>query len=86
MKVIFYYCIQARSYGDSYGQCLVELENDDTIDDVRKKYVNVPRDWWEQKYANAIQLSSYVETKYDGEQITHTGRLVLMNTHREYLD
>lgn len=85
MKVLLDYCYQVKPYGDSYGHCLVELEQDETIQDVINKYVNVKRDWYEKDYSCAKEVNEYVDETYHGS-VTYTGRLVLLDTHREYLD
>ena len=85
MKVLLDYCHQVSSYADSYGHCLVELKEDETIQDVINKYVKVKRAWYEQDYSCAKEVETYVHETYDGS-VTYTGRLVLMNTHQTYLD
>lgn len=85
MKVLFDYCYQVRNYSDSEGHCLIELDEDETIQDVINKYVNVKRAWYEQAYSCAKEVEKYVHETYHGS-VTYTGRLVLMNTHRLYLD
>lgn len=89
MKVITDYCTQQRRYGDSYGECVVQLEEGETIDDVKAKYIDVKREWYEQKYSNAVEIDEYrtksfVAGKY--VNVTYVGRLVKMNTYRAYLD
>ena len=80
MKELFNYCYQPRAYADSSGYCLVELEEGETIKDVLKEYI-VPKDWFEQQYLNAKEI-----TEYKHKEKTYSGRLVLMNTSRVYLD
>lgn len=89
MKVIVDYCTQKRKYGDSYGECVVQLEEGETIDDVKAKYIDVKREWYEQKYSNAIEIEEYHTKRYiDGKyvDVVYVGRLVKMNTHQAYLD
>jgi len=81
MKKLFDYCVQSHSYGDSYGKCLIALENDETIEDVKDEYVNTSRDWWEQKYSNPLAVTSYVH-----RNTPYVGNLVLLDTYRVYLD
>ena len=85
MKELVNYCVQARRYGDSYGKCVVKLDDNEAIQDVIKKYVEVKREWWEVKYSNAKEITTYIEKRYNGD-ITHEGRLVIMDTFQEYLD
>ena len=85
MKTIIDYCVQTRRYGDSYGKCVVKLEDNETIDDVIKEYIKPKKDWFEQKYSNPKEASEYIEERYQGD-IKHEGRLVIMDTHRVYLD
>lgn len=86
MKIIFNYCTQTGRYQGSAGLCLIQLEDTETINDVRNKYVSVKREWWEQRYYEPKEMSEYIETKWNKEQVKHTGRLVLMKTAQEYLD
>ena len=87
MKELVNYCGQKIRYGDSYGKCVVKLDDNETIQDVIKKYVEVKREWFEVKYSNAKEITSYIElNKYNGEIITHEGRLVIMDTFQVYLD
>ncbi len=85
MKELFNYCIQVRRYGPSEGKCLVELEDSETLEDVLNKYVKVKREWHQVRYSNAKEITTYIEKRYNGD-ITHEGRLVIMDTNREYLD
>ena len=80
MKELFNNCYQPRAYTDSSGYCLVELEEGETLKDVLKKYI-VPKEWYEQQYLNAEEITEY---KHKGK--TYSGRLVLMYTHRVFLD
>ena len=48
--------------------------------DVLKKYI-VPKEWYEQQYLNAEEITEYID-----KEKTYSGRLVLMNTSRVYLD
>lgn len=85
MKELVNYCRQERRYGSSYGECVIELEGNETIQDVIVKYVDVKREWWEVKYSNAKEITAYTEKRYNGD-IVHEGRLVIMDTFQEYLD
>ena len=58
INLLFNYCYQPRAYADSSGYCLVELEEGETIKDVLKKYI-VPKDWFEQQYLNAKEITEY---------------------------
>jgi len=84
MKVLFNYCRQPRAYADSYGVCLVELEGEETIQDVRDKFI-VPKEWWEGKYGTPKEVSTYTYHKNDGTEVIYVGRLVVMDTHQVYL-
>lgn len=81
MKKLFDYCDQQRAYEHSYGKCLIELEENETIEDVKQKYVDVKRYDLEQKYSSAKEISTY---EYGGN--TYKGRLVIMDTFRYFLD
>ena len=85
MKELFNYCNQVRRYGPSEGKCLVELEGEETLEDVLNKYVKVKREWHQVSYSNAKEITSYTYNSF-GEEITIEGSLVIMNTNREYLD
>ena len=85
MKELVNYCSQIRRYGDSYGKCVVKLDDNETIQDVIKKYVEVKREWWEVEYSNPKEITAYIEKTYYGD-FTYEGRLVIMDTFREYLD
>ena len=85
MKEIINYCRQTKRYGDSEGKCVVLLENNETIQDVIDKYVDVRREWYDQSYSNAKEIGSYTHNNF-GEETTIEGRLVIMDTFRMYLD
>lgn len=85
MKVLLDYCHQVKPYDDSYGHCLIELDEEETIQDVINKYIKPNRAWYEKSYSSARTVKEYVHETYHGS-VTYTGRLVLMNTHRLYLD
>ena len=78
MKELFNYCSQPRAYADSIGYCLVELEENETIEDVKREYISGDG-WWERKYTNIHEVSEY--THHNKE---YRGRLVLMNTKSTY--
>jgi len=91
MQVITDYCSQKRAYGDSSGECVILLENDETIEDVINKYIKPVRNWWEKKYSNARSIPSYITRKYNRDlkgmaDITFTDNLIIMNTSQVYLD
>lgn len=85
MKELFNYCHQVRRYGPSEGECLVELENEETLEDVLNKYVKVKRAWYQVRYSDAKEIEEYTIDRFN-EPVTYKGRLVIMNTNREYLD
>ena len=85
MKVLLDYCYQVRPYADSKGHCLIELNEEETIQDVINKYIKPTRAWYEQSYSSARTVKEYVHETCQGE-VTYTGRLVLLDTHRAYLD
>jgi len=86
MKELFNYCVQHRKYADSYGECLVELEDGETLKNVIDKYIEEPHDWYERVYSNAKELEKYDEKLWNGKIVHHTGRLVLMKTEQAYSD
>lgn len=81
MKKLFSYCRQHRAYADSKGEMLIELENDETIQDVIEEYIKPEHAWYEQYYSDPKEVNEYV---YD--DVTYSGRLVLLKTHQSYLD
>ncbi len=81
MKELINFCRQTSPYADSKGLCLVELEDDETVDDVINKYIMVEREWFEEWYSNPRELKEYT---HHGK--TFKGRLVLMNVRRVFLD
>lgn len=86
MKVIFDYCTQTKKYGDSRGQCLIQLEESETINDVKAKYVKPQWAWFDVKYSNLKEISTYTETKWNNEKVIHNGKLIIMDTFQTYLD
>ena len=78
MKELVNYANQPRAYADSIGYCLVELEGNETIQDVKKEYTS-GGGWWERKYTNIHEVSEYTYNKKE-----YKGRLVLMNTRSAY--
>lgn len=78
MKELFNYCSQPRAYADSVGKCLVELEENETIKDVKEKYASQDG-WWGIKYTSHRNVSEY---KYRDKQ--YVGRLVLIDTKSAY--
>lgn len=85
MKEIINYCRQERRYSDRRGKCVIMLEDNETIQDVIDKYVDVRRAWHEESYSNAKEISSYTYDNF-GKETTIEGRLVIMDTFRMYLD
>lgn len=81
MKTLFSYCRQPRAYADSQGKMLIELENDETIQDVIEEYIKLEHMWYEQYYSDPKEVNEYV---YNG--VAYSGRLVLLKTHQAYLD
>lgn len=81
MKRLFSYCEQPRPYADSKGEMLIELEDNETIQDVIEKYIKPEHAWYEQYYSEPKEVNEYT---YNG--VTYSGRLVLLKTHRVYLD
>jgi len=84
MKQILCDIKQKRPYADFKGVCLVRLEGKETIEDVKKKYVEPERDWYETTYSDPREIGEYTEKMWDGTIKNHVGRLVLMNVSREY--
>jgi len=85
MKVLLDYCEQKKAYGDSFGKCIISLDNSETIIDVIKKYVEPSREWWQQKYMNPIACRYYTEKNYLFAK-TYIGNLVVLDTFQIYLD
>ena len=85
MKRLIINCSQPRAYVDSKGICLIELEGEETIQDVIDEYVNpkIEPGWWETIYSSPRELTEYTQN-LPGGNIVHVGRLVLMNTTRAY--
>jgi len=82
MQILFSYCYQTCAYGDSHGECVVLLENNETIKDVIKDFVNAElSNPFETRYSNAKPISTY--THYNR---TFTGNLVLLDTLELYCD
>ena len=86
MEVLLDYCVQQKAYGDSYGKCIIRLDNSETIIDVIKKYVEPPREWWQQKYMNPIACRCYSEKLGFYVPKTYIGNLVVLDTFQIYLD
>lgn len=91
MKVITDYARQPRPYADHIGECVIELEEGETIQDVIKKYVAPKRDWFERTYSRPIEISSYKTKQWDAEKgtmvdVEYKGRLVKMIVRQPYLD
>ena len=78
MKELFNYCSQPRAYADSVGHCLVEMEENETIQDVKKEYAS-GSGWWERKYSSIREVSEYTHNNKE-----YKGRLALMNTKSAY--
>lgn len=86
MKVLENYCQQERPYGDYHGVCAVELDENETIEDVKKKYVDVERDWYETTYSNPREVSEYKQHMCNGIPEVYRGRIVLMDTTEVFCD
>jgi len=86
MKQILCDIKQKRPYADFEGVCLIKLEDYETIEDVKKEYVDVERQWYETTYSDPQEISEYTEVMWDKSIKNHTGRLVLMHASREYTD
>lgn len=94
MKELFNYCEnKLHNTLHSEGKCLIELENNETIEDVKIKYCG-KKEWYEVSYSNLTPLKEYKALnayEYEKERITkeqkiYSGNLVLMNTYQAYLD
>ena len=79
MKNLYEYCRQPRAYADSIGECVIELEGSETIEDVKAKYVDVNREWWQRSYSSPV-----AKTSYKAKDTEFTGNLVVMTTHQAY--
>jgi hypothetical protein len=84
MKILFNYCTQSRRYADSYGECLVLLEEGDDKEEIKREF-HKERAWYEQSYSFDRECKEYVEKKYSGD-VVHTGNMLLFKTRRAYLD
>lgn len=84
MKILFDYCTQPRRYSDSYGECLVLLEEGDDKEEIKREF-HKPRAWYEQNYSFDRECTEYTEKKYGGD-VVHKGKLLLFKTQRDYLD
>ena len=78
MKEHFNYCRQLKAYADSVGYCLVELEGNETVEDVKKEYTS-GEGWWAKKYSHhrAVESYTYRDKAYEG-------RLILISTRSAY--
>ena len=86
MKVLESYCQQERPYGDYHGICAIKLDKGETIEDVKKKYVEVERDWYERTYSNPREVSEYKQHIYNGDPIVYKGRIVVMDVNEVFCD
>jgi len=78
MKELLNYCVQPRAYADSAGYVVVELEGNETIEDVREKYKSGDG-WWATKYGQHRETQRFIDR---GK--VYTGRLVVVNVRRAY--
>jgi len=82
MKVLFDYCRQPRAYADSFGECLVLVEEGDDVEVIKAEY-RKPKEWYQEKYSFSKELTEYVQDTYKGK-VTHTGKLLLFRTSSAY--
>ena len=78
MKVHFRYSRQPRAYADSYGEMLVELEENETKDEALKLYNGSKDDGWHRN----IFIKELSEYEYNNKVIK--GKLLLFKTHDRY--
>lgn len=81
MKELVNFCRQQQRFGDSYGECVVLLEDNETIDDVKKQYIKEENYFGDTIYSNPREIE-----KYDDGKTLHEGRLIILDTYRMYLD
>lgn len=91
MKVITDYVKQPRKYANSVGECVVELEDGETIQDVIDRYITTKREWWERQYSDAVEITTYKKKLWDTEkngfyEKEFNCRMVRMTTKQVYLD
>ena len=82
MKILTNYVKQTRPYADSYGHCVIEIEDGDNVEEIIEKYVKTPRQWYEQSYSHPICMKEFTDScgkKYEGN-------LLVFATKRIYLD
>jgi|LSQX01.3.fsa_nt_gb hypothetical protein len=82
MKILTNYVKQTRPYADSYGHCVIEIEDGDKVDEIIEKYVKTPRKWYEQSYSHPICMKEFRD--FFGKK--HEGNLLVFTTKRIYLD
>jgi hypothetical protein len=80
MKVLLDYCTQPRAYADSRGHCVIELEDGDNVSEIKARYT-AKKEWYEKRYS-----APYLTDKFVYRDKTYTGKLLVFNTHRVYLD
>lgn len=67
MKVISDVCLLNYNTGSYNGECIVELEENETIQDVINEYIKKDRPFWEEHYCsprqegNRVYMETYVE-------------------------
>jgi len=84
MKILFDNLSQPRKYADSYGWCLVEVEDGEDVENIKAEF-HKPKEWYQEKYTFDKELTEYVLERYNGP-VTYTGKLLLFRTHQVYLD
>jgi hypothetical protein len=88
MKELINYASQKGKYQDSYGECVVELEENETVEDVINKYIkgSGEKNWYERVYSSPKEISTYTQiiNLKDVKDKVYTGRLVIMNTRNTY--
>lgn len=80
MKVLENYYVQQGRYKDSRGKCAILLEDGDDETAIIQEYTG-PKQWYEVKYSGPI-----IVDKYTVRETEYTGRIIVLNTFREYLD
>lgn len=91
MRVITDYALQHGPYADHIGECVVELADGETIEDVIEKYTKPKREWWERQYSDPKEIGYYKGKMWDTKRqgyydMEFTGRLVKMTVMQAYLD
>lgn len=81
MKVLYEYLEEPRRFADVEGELLIELEENETLQDVIDKYIDKEVMFFETYCHSPKELE-----KHTHNGVEHTGRLVLLKITSPYLD